>query len=53
MSREKKKRAARGEKLTIGRLAIANAFAFAALMLAALITLGALGLLPSIFTFFF
>ncbi len=53
MSREKKKRAARGEKLSIRRLVIANVIAFAALTLTAIITLAALGLLPSIFTFFF
>ena len=53
MAKERRKRARRGERLSLGRLVIANVVAFAALVLIATVTLAALGLLPSIFTFFF
>ena len=53
MATEKKKRAARLEKLTIKRLVIANAVALAAFLLTVTVTLAALGLLPSIIAFFF
>ncbi len=53
VANEKKKRAARSERFTVKRLVIANVIALAALILTATVTLAALGLLPSIFTFFF
>ena len=53
MSKDKRERIPREERFGIKRLWIANAIALLALLLTVLITLAALGLLPSIFTFFF
>ena len=53
MSKKKKGRVPREERFGIKRLLIANVIALLALLLTVLITLAALELLPSIFTFFF
>lgn len=52
-NRDRKKNAARGERLTVKRLVIANGVALAAFVLTVIVTLAALGLMPSIFAFFF